>query len=317
MTNGANLARNRDASPEGMAFEWRETIGFVYRWALGGNPDLKQQGLAFIPIFGLLMMEPNATGSKNDGPVSQGADAGGQSQDSQFLDPRFPAGSRIVVAMSGGVDSSAAAVLLQEAGYDVVGVTLKLYDASGTEKSAGGRCCSPKDIDDARAVAAKFGFPHYVMEESEAFDKAVIDDFISEYRSGRTPNPCVKCNEHIKFGPLVKFAKAIGGAALATGHYAKVLPGASPESGARVMRAADPKKDQSYFLFGVPTALFDQVIFPLGGLVKDQVRDHARRLGVPKCRETRLAAAVFHPRRGPPRVPREKGRGGHCRQHCR
>src|SRR5262245_16054545 len=130
---------------------------------------------------------------------------------------------RIVVAMSGGVDSSTAAALLHESGAEVVGVTLKLYDASGTAASRGGRCCSPRDIDDARATAAALGFAHYVLDESEAFRHAVIDDFVSEYRSGRTPNPCVRCNEHLKFGPLVRFARAVGATALATGHYARLL----------------------------------------------------------------------------------------------
>ncbi len=187
---------------------------------------------------------------------------------------------RIVVAMSGGVDSSAAAGVLCEAGYDVVGVTLKLYNAAGTAASIGGRCCSPRDIEDARATAAQLGFPHYVLDEVEAFKEAVIDDFVAEYRAGRTPNPCVKCNERIKFGPLVAFANAVGAKRLATGHYARLqdAPG-----GPRLLRAVDQDKDQSYFLFGVRPALFRQVMFPLGDLHKDQTRDVARRMGLPNC----------------------------------
>ncbi len=128
-----------------------------------------------------------------------------------------------MVAMSGGVDSSTAAALLVEPGYDVVGVTLQLYDASGTAASIGGRCCGPRDIEDARATAAHLGIPHYVIDESDAFSAAVIDDFVAEHRAGRTPNPCVRCNERIKFGPLLRFADAVGADALATGHYARLV----------------------------------------------------------------------------------------------
>ncbi|MDX2022250.1 MAG: tRNA 2-thiouridine(34) synthase MnmA [Deltaproteobacteria bacterium] len=187
---------------------------------------------------------------------------------------------RIVVAMSGGVDSSTAAAVLCEAGYDVVGVTLKLYNAAGTAASIGGRCCSPRDIEDARATAAQLGFPHYVLDEVEAFKEAVIDDFVEEYRAGRTPNPCVKCNEKIKFGPLVAFANAVGASKLATGHYARLQ---NTPSGTRLLRAVDHDKDQSYFLFGVRAEVFNQVLFPLGELRKEQTREYARRFGLPNC----------------------------------
>ena len=161
--------------------------------------------------------------------------------------------ARVVVAMSGGVDSSAAAGLLWEQGYDVVGVTLKLYDARGTAASIGGRCCTPRDIDDARATANHFGFPHYVVDESEAFAKGVIDDFVANHRLARTPNPCVRCNEKMKFGPLVRFARSVGAEALATGHYARVEVDADR---VRLRRAVDRDKDQAYFLFAVAPALF-------------------------------------------------------------
>jgi tRNA (5-methylaminomethyl-2-thiouridylate)-methyltransferase len=186
---------------------------------------------------------------------------------------------RIAVAMSGGVDSSTAAALLREAGADVIGVTLKLYDASGTSASIGGRCCGPRDIEDARATAALLGFPHYVVNETETFRQAVIDDFIWEHRVGRTPNPCVRCNERLKFGPLVRFAEAIGADALATGHYARLT---ASEAGAppQLLRAVDRDKDQSYFLFGVRPETFAKVLFPLGDKTKAEVRAIARRAGL-------------------------------------
>lgn len=185
--------------------------------------------------------------------------------------------SRIAVAMSGGVDSSTAAALLLEEGYDVVGVTLKLTDASGTAASIGGRCCSPRDIDDARATAAQLGFPHYVLDHTAAFRRAVIDDFVAEHKAGRTPNPCVRCNEKLKFGPLVRFARAIGADRLATGHYARVQP---EGTGVRLSRAVDRDKDQSYFLFGVTPDVLRAVTFPLGDRTKDEVRALARRFGL-------------------------------------
>lgn len=185
--------------------------------------------------------------------------------------------TRVAVAMSGGVDSSTAAALLLEAGHDVVGVTLKLTDASGTAASIGGRCCSPRDIDDARATAAQLGFPHYVLDHTAAFRHAVIDDFVAEHKAGRTPNPCVRCNEKLKFGPLVRFANAIGAARLATGHYARVE---HDGAGVRLSRAVDRDKDQSYFLFGVTPDVLRAVAFPLGERTKDEVRAIARRFGL-------------------------------------
>ncbi len=189
---------------------------------------------------------------------------------------------RIVVAMSGGVDSSTAAALLHESGADVVGVTLRLYDASGTAASLGGRCCGPRDIEDARVTAAALGFPHYVLDHADAFAAHVVDDFVEEYRAGRTPNPCVRCNEHLKFGPLVRFARAVGAEALATGHYARLEP-APGGAGMRLLRAVDREKDQAYFLFGVSSRLWPFVRFPLGHLTKPEVREAARRLGLPNC----------------------------------
>jgi tRNA-uridine 2-sulfurtransferase len=202
------------------------------------------------------------------------------------------AGPRIVVAMSGGVDSSTAAALLCESGAQVVGVTLKLYDASGTAASIGGRCCSPRDIEDARATAAALGFPHYVLDESEAFSRTVIEDFLGAYRAGRTPNPCVRCNETLKFDPLIRFARAIGAEALATGHYARVEAG---PQGVRLRRAVDRQKDQAYFLFAVRPDLFPFVRFPLGAMAKAEVRAAAQRLGLPNWNKPDSQQICFIP----------------------
>jgi tRNA-uridine 2-sulfurtransferase len=179
---------------------------------------------------------------------------------------------RIVVAMSGGVDSSVAAALLHEQGHDVIGVHMKLHDVAATASNPG-HCCGLDDAMDARKVASDKGFPFYVMDLREAFRKAVMDHFASEYRAGRTPNPCVQCNGVLKFRILLQRAKALGASHLATGHYARVA-----EDGTTLRVAHDPDKDQSYFLFPLSREALACTIFPLGELTKAEVRHHARRL---------------------------------------
>ena len=178
---------------------------------------------------------------------------------------------RVVAAMSGGVDSSVVAGLLLEQGHEVIGVHMKLHDV---EEGEAGHCCGLDDAMDARMVADKLGIPFYVMDLREAFRKAVMDDFAENYKAGRTPNPCVRCNGVLKFRVLLQRAKALGASHLATGHYAKV----TPEGG--LFRAVDHQKDQSYFLFPAARSAFQQTLFPLGGMTKDEVRAHARRLNL-------------------------------------
>jgi tRNA-specific 2-thiouridylase len=201
-------------------------------------------------------------------------------------------GARVVAALSGGVDSATAAALLVEQGHAVVGMTMRLYDARGTAASAGGRCCGPRDVEDARRVCAHLGIPHYVVDLAAEFGAAVVDDFVEAYLAGETPNPCVKCNQHIKFTPLLERARAIGADVLVTGHYAQIVEG---DGAHELRRGRDAGKDQSYFLFSMPAGELAAVRFPLGGMTKDEVRGHALRLGLPNAAKPESQEICFVP----------------------
>ncbi len=181
---------------------------------------------------------------------------------------------RVVVAMSGGVDSSAAAALLHEQGHEVIGVALRL--SRSDRPSAPGRCCSPDDLDDARAVADTLGIPFYVFETTELFEEKVIRPFVSSYLDGETPIPCTACNREVKFGHLLARARALGGK-LATGHYARI-----DERGGtyRLLRGVDHARDQGYFLYDLGQEELADLVFPVGGLSKAEARDVARRAGL-------------------------------------
>jgi tRNA-specific 2-thiouridylase len=197
---------------------------------------------------------------------------------------------RILVAMSGGVDSSVAAALLHEAGHELVGVTLHLWDASGDQQV--GRCCAPEDREDARRTCDHLGIPHYVLDEREAFRRDVVEPFLDDYRAGRTPIPCVECNRTVKLDHLVQLAPRFGCEAVATGHYARI---AADADGPRLLRGRDLAKDQSYFLFGLKPETLAQMVFPLGDLVKDEARAEGRRLGVPNADKGESQELCFVP----------------------
>ncbi len=181
---------------------------------------------------------------------------------------------RVVIAMSGGVDSSVAAHLLVEQGFEVVGISMRLWSY---EKDATHGCCTPEDLYDARRVANQLGIPHYISDFQSTFEDKVVDEFVNAYKHGETPNPCVRCNNDLKFHTLLRRANELGADYLATGHYARVV---HEDGEYKLMRAVDATRDQSYFLYGMSQKELSQIMFPLGDLTKVEVREIGRKAGI-------------------------------------
>jgi tRNA-specific 2-thiouridylase len=200
---------------------------------------------------------------------------------------------RIVVAMSGGVDSSVAAALLAEQGHDVIGLSMQLYDATDGERTFGS-CCSIDDLHDARRVASALNIPHYIVNFERQFDEHVVSNFVGEYAAGRTPLPCAHCNSDLKFATLADRAGAFGADAVATGHYARVER--DERSGRYLLkRAVDPAKDQAYFLFSLTQAQLGRAVFPVGNRQKDAVREYARTRRLPVAEKPDSQEICFIP----------------------
>ena len=202
-------------------------------------------------------------------------------------------GTRVVVAMSGGVDSSVAAALLAERGCDVIGITMKNFCyADVPEEHAAASCCSLEAIEDARSVAREIGVRHHVLDFEGPFRSAVIDPFVEEYAAGRTPNPCVRCNRFVRFPRLWGKARLLGAEFVATGHYARAVAAGGE---VRLLRPADRTKDQTFYLWGLGRPLLERALFPLGGMLKEEVRERARALGLDSADKAESQDICFIP----------------------
>ena len=212
---------------------------------------------------------------------------------------------RVAVAMSGGVDSSVAAALLQKRGYEVIGLTMQLWPKGRPECDSETSCCGSDAVDDAKRVAAKLGIPHYVINSREIFAKKVIADFVKQYWSGRTPNPCIRCNELVKFDFLRRKALSLGAKFLATGHYANIKYDRKDKR-YLLLKARDGKKDQTYFLYTMTQEQLAQTLFPLGNYTKTTVRGLARKMGLPTANRPESQEICFIPDNDYHRFLREK-----------
>lgn len=200
---------------------------------------------------------------------------------------------RILVAMSGGVDSSVTAALLKDQGHEVTGVSLQLYERPESVLPGGKTCCSLTDVMDAARVAKRIGIPFEVIDLRKRFQELVIDDFMTEYAAGRTPNPCARCNERIKFGILLEMTSSLGADYLATGHYARIEPDAAGRY--QLLKGDDPAKDQSYFLFGMNQEQLSRTLFPVGNMEKRETRELAAKFNLPVAQKHESQEICFIP----------------------
>ena len=238
-------------------------------------------------------MKTSVSGSHNLSSVVDASEYGAlpPTQDEVFRQLETYRGQRVAIAMSGGVDSAVAGLLLKRAGADVIGLSLRLHDADPYNPLAPRACCAPDDLADARYVAEGLDIPFYVLDSREEFEAGVVKPFVDEYLAGQTPNPCVGCNSFVKLGLLSKRAKALGCAALATGHYARLRK--RPQGGVHLFAGADKNKDQSYFLFGTSPSILESLLFPLGAHNKDEVREEALSSGLPVAHKLESQEVCF------------------------